>query len=157
MFAIVTLRLALQHGMDTVSISAGKLTESLIYGNISGMKKKASPKNTKKGRPVGSRLDHPHTLECVRLNIAKTGDTANCWRGVVSLSTFSRWKAMHRAKWLETKESGLREHALQVQLASPAILETAMSQLLARLEKDEISDRVLLDVVEYFDRRRKEG
>ena len=121
------------------------------------MKSQQTQKSAKKktGRPHGCRLDHPLTAEVIRLNIAKRGDTARCYVGVCSKNTFDSWKRNNRAKWEALRDSGLREHALEVQLSSPAVLEKAMSLLLSKLDSGDLNERTALEVIKYFDARRK--
>ena len=116
-------------------------------------------KNTAKnagGRPRGSRLDRPEYQRLLSLAIARSGKPENCWQGICSGRSFLEWKKRSRKTWETLRDAALAEYSLQASLSSPRLLETAVKQLQDRLERGELSERVLFEVVKYFDARRNE-
>ena len=116
-------------------------------------------KNTAKnagGRPRGSRLDRPEYQRLLSLAIARSGKPENCWQGICSGRSFFEWKKRNRREWEALRDAALAEHALQASLSAPDILEKAVSRLREKLAANELNARELLEVVKYFDTRRKE-
>ena len=69
---------------------------------------------------------------------------------------FFRVEKRSRKQWEALRDAALAEYSLQASLSSPRLLETAVNQLRERLERGELSERVLFEVVKYFDGRRNE-
>ena len=110
----------------------------------------------KQGRPRGSRLDRPEYQRLMSLAIARSGKPERCWQGICSERLFVSWKSRNRKQWETLRDTALAEYSLQASLSSPRLLETAVKQLMERLERGELSERVLFEVVKYFDSRRNE-
>ena len=119
------------------------------------MNEKKTAKNAG-GRPRGSRLDRPEYQRLLSLAIAKSGKPERCWVGICSERSFLEWKKRSRKTWETLRDAALAEYSLQASLSSPRLLETAVKQLMERLERGELSERVLFEVVKYFDARRNE-
>ena len=110
----------------------------------------------KQGRPAGSKLDRPEYQRLLSLAIARSGKPEGCWAGICSERLFVFWKSRNRKRWETLRDTALAEYSLQASLSSPRLLETAVNQLKERLERGELSERVLFEVVKYFDARRNE-
>ncbi len=119
------------------------------------MKTQKTAKNAG-GRPRGSRLDRPEYQRLLALAIARAGRPEQCWRGICSERSFLEWKKANRRVWEELKAAALAEFALQASLSNPRLLEMAVKQLADRLERGEMSEKGLIEVVKYFDGRRNE-
>ena len=119
------------------------------------METKKTAKNAG-GRPRGSRLDRPEYQRLLSLAIARSGKPENCWQGICSDRSFLAWKKRSRKTWESLRDAALAEYSLQASLSSPRLLETAVTQLQDRLERGELSERVLFEIVKYFDGRRNE-
>ena len=110
----------------------------------------------KQGRPAGSLVDRPEYQRLLSLAIARSGKPEGCWAGICSERLFVFWKSRNRKRWETLRDTALAEYSLQASLSSPRLLETAVKQLMERLERGELSERVLFEVVKYFDARRNE-
>lgn len=109
-------------------------------------------KNGKKkiGRPPGCLLDKRSIQRTILLRIVVTGTEANCYKNIVSESTYRRWKAAHEDEWEERVDRARKQYLNHKTLADPALKSLVIQTLVNKIKNGELTASELIKIHQFL-------